>query len=159
MLIQYQDVNSSSYMVGNLAEKVARHSLNRGHCVLFAYNWDHENCPLYRVAGFSLFRGCLCIEVNGKTVRTFKIAHHIVGVCCWEVSVKRGFVVYSAVYVLLLYDAWANWRHRQYCNFQTREHSAIFVLIENYWNVEKLLNFEKSHEAKMCNYMIVQLNE
>ena len=28
------------------------------------------NCPLYRVAGCPLFRGCLSIEVNGRTVGT-----------------------------------------------------------------------------------------
>ena len=47
---------------------------------MFAYNWDHENCPLYGVAGCPLFRGCLSIEVNGRTVGTFGIACYIVGV-------------------------------------------------------------------------------
>ena len=28
----------------------------------------HENFPLYRVEGCPLFRGCLSIEVNGRTV-------------------------------------------------------------------------------------------
>ena len=36
--------------------------------VLFVYDWECENCPLYRVAGCPLFRGCLSIEVNGRTV-------------------------------------------------------------------------------------------
>ena len=37
------------------------------------YNWDRENCPLYGVVGCPLFRGCLSIEVNGRTVGTFRI--------------------------------------------------------------------------------------
>ena len=69
-------------MADNLAEKVDECLLNRGRLVLFAYNWDHKNCPLYGVAGCPLFRGCLSIEVNGGTVRTFRIVCYIVGVCC-----------------------------------------------------------------------------
>ena len=47
----------------------------RGPCL-----WqDHENCSLYGVAGCPLFRGCLSIEVNGRTVWTFGIVHYIVG--------------------------------------------------------------------------------
>ena len=46
------------------------------------YNRDCEKCPLYGVAGCPLFRGCLSIEVNGRTVGTFKIVSYIVGVCC-----------------------------------------------------------------------------
>ena len=30
-----------------------------------------QKCPLYGVAGCPLFRGCLSIEVNGRTVGTF----------------------------------------------------------------------------------------
>ena len=62
---------------------------------LFAYNWDRENCPLYGVAGCLLLRACLSIEVNGKTVGTFRIVRYIVGVRCWGVSVKRGSTVYA----------------------------------------------------------------
>ena len=40
--------------------------------------WDCENCPLYGVAGCPLFRGCLSIEVNGRTVGTFRIVRYIV---------------------------------------------------------------------------------
>ena len=47
---------------------------------LFAYNWDRESCPLYGVVGCPLFRGCLSIEVNGRTVGTFGIVRYIVGV-------------------------------------------------------------------------------
>ena len=36
---------------------------------------------LYRVAGCPLFRGCLSIEVNGRTVGTFGIVCYIVDVC------------------------------------------------------------------------------
>ena len=53
---------------------------------MLAYNWDHKNCPLYRVAGCPLFRG-LSIEVNGRTVGTFRIARYIVGVHFSGVSV------------------------------------------------------------------------
>ena len=80
-------------MICNLAEKVDKCLLNRGHWVLFTYDWDLESCPLYRVAGCPLFRGCLSIEVNGRTVGTFRIARYIVGVRCWGVSVKRGSTV------------------------------------------------------------------
>ena len=41
----------------NLAEKVDECPLNQGSCILFEYNWEREKCPLYRVAGCSLFRG------------------------------------------------------------------------------------------------------
>ena len=47
---------------------------------MLAYNWDCKNCPLYRVAGCPLFRGCLSIEVNGRTVGTFRIVRYIMGV-------------------------------------------------------------------------------
>ena len=62
-------------MVDNLAEKCPG-------VVLFAYNWDHENCLLYGVAGCPLFRGCLSIELNGRTVGTFGIVRYIVGIRC-----------------------------------------------------------------------------
>ena len=62
-------------MADNLAEKVDKCPLNWGLQVLFSYNWDCENCPLYRVAGCPLFRGCLSVEVNGRTVGTFSIYH------------------------------------------------------------------------------------
>ena len=41
----------------NLAEKVNEYPLNRGHYVLFAYNWEHEKCLLYGVVECQLFRG------------------------------------------------------------------------------------------------------
>ena len=59
-------------MEDNLAEKV-------DECPL---NWDCEKCPLYGVAGCPLFKGCLSIEVNGRTVWTFRIVRYIVGVRC-----------------------------------------------------------------------------
>ena len=52
------------------------------------YNWDCENCLLYGVAGCPLFRGCLSIEVTGKTVGTFRIVHYIMGVHFSGVSVS-----------------------------------------------------------------------
>ena len=51
---------------------------------IHAYNSDHENCPLYEVAGCPLFRGCLSIEVHGRTVGTFRI------VCYTWVSAFQG---------------------------------------------------------------------
>ena len=69
-------------MVDNLAEKVSECPLNWGRSVLFAYNWNGEKCLLYAVAGCPLFRGCLSIEVNGRTVGTFRIVGYIVGVRC-----------------------------------------------------------------------------
>ena len=56
-------------MVDNFAEKVDECPLNWGHKVFFMYNWDGENCPLYRVAGYPLFRGCLLkyIVLRGHT--------------------------------------------------------------------------------------------
>ena len=80
-------------MVANLAEKVDECPPNRGRLVLLVYNWDRKNCPLYRIAGCPLFRGCLSIEVNGRTVGTFRIARYIMGVRFSEVSVKWGSTV------------------------------------------------------------------
>ena len=51
----------------NPAEKVDECPLNRGRKT---YNWDRESCPLYGIAGCPLLRGCLIIEVNGRTVGT-----------------------------------------------------------------------------------------
>ena len=48
------------------------------------YNWDHENCPLYRVAGVC-YSG-VAIEVNGRTVGMFRIVRYIVGVRCCPVE-------------------------------------------------------------------------
>ena len=71
---------TTAVMVDNLAKKVDKCPLNRDCYVLFTYNWDRESCSLYGVARCPLFRGCLSIEVNGRTVRTFGIVHYIVGV-------------------------------------------------------------------------------
>ena len=72
-------------MVDNVAKMVDECPLNRGCQLLFAYNWDHENCPLYGVVWCLLFRGCLSIEVNGRIVRTFGIVRYM------RVSTKVGF--------------------------------------------------------------------
>ena len=62
----------------NAAEKVDKVSTKSGLlsivCVL--------RCPLYGVAGRPLFRVSICIEVNGRTVGTFRIVCYIVSVCC-----------------------------------------------------------------------------
>ena len=39
------------------------------------------------------YLGCLSIEVNGRTVRTFKNVRYIMGVRFSAVSVKRGSIV------------------------------------------------------------------
>ena len=70
---------TTAVMVDNLAKKVGKCPLNCDRYVLFAYNWDRESCSLYGVARCPLFRGCLSIGVNGRTVRTFGIVHYIVG--------------------------------------------------------------------------------
>ena len=41
--------------------------------ILFAYNQVRESWPLCGVAGCPLFRGCLSIEVNGKTVSELSV--------------------------------------------------------------------------------------
>ena len=64
---------TTAAMVDDLAEKVDEYPLSQGHSVLFAYNWDLEKCTLYGVVGCPLFRGCLSIEGNGRTIGTFRI--------------------------------------------------------------------------------------
>ena len=49
-----------------------------------------KNCLLFGVVGCPLFRGCLSIEVDGRTVGTFRIVRYIMGVRFSGVSVKRG---------------------------------------------------------------------
>ena len=61
-------------MVDNLAIKVDECPLNQ--CFL-SINWDCESCPLYGVVWCPLFRHYLSIEVNGRTVGTFRIVHYI----------------------------------------------------------------------------------
>ena len=53
----------------------------QGSLVQFAYH-----CPLYRVVGCPLFRGCLNIRVNGRRVGTFRMVCYVVGVHCRGVS-------------------------------------------------------------------------
>ena len=64
-------------MVDNLVEKVDECLLNRGRCVLFAYNWDHKNCPLYgvTVVGCLLFRGCLSIKKDSRDFQNCLLYH------------------------------------------------------------------------------------
>ena len=85
-------------MVDSLAEKVDECLLNQGCSVLFVYNWDRESCLLYRLAGCPLFRVCLSIEVNGKKIGTFRIVWVIVGICCWGVSLKWAFTLFTVVF-------------------------------------------------------------
>ena len=75
-------MSSCQLDVDHLVEKVDKcpGSLS----IFFAYNWDREKCPLYGVAGCPHFRGCLSIEVNGRTVRTFRI----VSIILWMSAVE-----------------------------------------------------------------------
>ena len=54
-----------------------------------------KKCPLYGVVGCPLFKGCLCIELNGRTVGTFRITRYIMGVRFSGVSVKRCSTVHA----------------------------------------------------------------
>ena len=58
----------------------------QGSLAQFAYY-----CPLYRVVGCPLFRGCLNIRLNGRTVGTFRMVCYIVGVHCLGVSFLTEF--------------------------------------------------------------------
>ena len=80
-----QVVNSSSDG-GQFAEKVDRCPLNRGRQV-------HLGPQNLYVVGCLLLKGCLSIEVNGRTVGTFRIVRYIVGVCCRGVSIKQSSIV------------------------------------------------------------------
>ena len=76
-------------------------SAKSGSLCITAYNWDHESCPLYGVAGCPLFRGCLSIEVNGRTVWTFRIVRYIMGVRFSGVS-HCTIILSMVIYILTL---------------------------------------------------------
>ena len=63
----------------NLAKKVDKCPLNWS-IVRVQLGPRIQSCPLYGVARCPPFRGCLSIEVNGRTVGTFGIVCYIVGV-------------------------------------------------------------------------------
>ena len=79
-------------MAVNLAEKVNECLLNWGRQVLFTYNWDHETCPLYGVAGCPLFN----IEVDGRTVGIFRIVLYIMGVLLLRGVLSRVQLYYAS---------------------------------------------------------------
>ena len=60
-------------MVDNLVEKIDECLLIGAIEYCLRTIRDHKNCPLYGVVGCPLFRGCLSIEMNGRTVGTFRI--------------------------------------------------------------------------------------
>ena len=60
---------------------------------MFAYNWDHENCPQYAVEGWQRNRGFLSTILNGDAVRTKVSVRHRQGGCESGVVVKRGSTV------------------------------------------------------------------
>ena len=111
--------------------------------LLLAYNWDPENCPLYRVAGCPLFQGCLSIEVNGRTVRTFRIVCYIMGVCFSGASVKRG----STVVVYMLVDCF---RCSQ-CILSSDITTIWTVSTQDYVQKLALASFPGSHANKQLN--------
>ena len=79
----------------------------KGWWVSFVYNWDHESCLLYGVAGCPLFRDCLSIEVNGRTVGTFRIVSYIVGVRYWGCPLSRVplyFTILSMMVPTMCYE-------------------------------------------------------
>ena len=53
-------------------------------------------CALYGVAGCPLFRGCLGIEVNGRTVGTFRIVH------CTKECDKTAILPIRALCIVIL---------------------------------------------------------
>ena len=91
--------------------KIDKCPLNRGHLILFV---SPKNCPLYRVAGCPVFSRCLSIEVNGRTVGTFRIVRYSVGVHCWGVSVNQDSTVdacaakHARLWVLYVTTEWWN---------------------------------------------------
>ena len=52
-----------------------------------------QKLSVIRSSGCPLFRGCLSIEVNERTVGTFRIVCYIVGVHCSGVSIKWSSTV------------------------------------------------------------------
>ena len=75
--------------------------------------------------GCPLFRGCLSIEVNGRTVGTFKIVRYIMGVHFSGVSVKRG----STVFVLKIKGKPANINLSHECLKELETFSGLVVCI------------------------------
>ena len=61
--------------------------------MLFAYNWDHESWPLYRVERRPQYRGFLSAILNGDAVGTKVSVRHRQGGRSSEVVVKRGSTV------------------------------------------------------------------
>ena len=93
----YVKLLTTAAMVDHLAEKVDECPLNWGHSVLLAYNWDRKNSLLGGVARCPLFRGCLSIQVNGRTVGTLKIV--ISRVSAFQGCPLRGVPLYFSVWV------------------------------------------------------------
>ena len=115
-------------MVDNLAEKVNECPLNWDPWVLFAYNWDCEKCPLYRVAGCPLFK----YWSEWRTVGTFRIVRYIVGVCCWGVFVKRGSTVLFFTHIIYIYCFYATDEMKENREIYTEE-GITHIL--TYWSL------------------------
>jgi len=53
-----------------------------------------DQCLFYRIVGCLLFRDFNVLKSMEKTVRTFRIVHYFVVVCCQVVSINQGSSVY-----------------------------------------------------------------
>ena len=81
-------------MVDSLAEKVDEcRSVKLGLLSTACVQLGPLKLSVIRSSGMSTFRGCLSIEVNGRTVGTFIIVRYIMGVRFSGVSVKRDSTV------------------------------------------------------------------
>ena len=71
---------TTAAMVDNLAEKVERVSAKSRSLSIVCIQSGPRNLSIIRSSGVSAIQGCLSIEVNGKTVETFRIVCYIVSV-------------------------------------------------------------------------------
>ena len=93
-----------------------------------------ETCPLCGVVGCLLFRGCLIIKVNGRTVGTFRIVRYIVGICCWGVSIKWDSAVLSETLTSSLTEQ-CYWK---YCHHQ---YLSVCILCTSFPLVPPFCNY------------------
>ena len=70
-------------MVENLGEKIIECLLNWGHSILFCVQLGLRNLSILLSSTMSTIQGLLLsIEVNGRTVWTFRIVRNIFSVWC-----------------------------------------------------------------------------
>ena len=77
------------------------------------------------VVGCPLRRGCLSIEVNGRTIGTFRIVHYIMGVRFSGVSIKWGFTVVTPYTWLIsrVFDSQASLINQPQCKLLSVSHN------------------------------------